>query len=72
MIDDSYAEADAEDEYLYGDPAYDDDADCTLCAGEGYDECYDPIQCCATHSPGGLCPCIGCGGSGLGKDQTIW
>lgn len=60
------------DEY---EPWDDDDPDCTLCAGEGYAECNDPIQCMERHIGGGeypLCPCIGCGGSGLARDQRIW
>lgn len=58
----------AEDFYDYDD----DDPDCTLCGGDGYQECHDPIQCCARHTPDGLCRCAACGGSGLAKDQTIW
>lgn len=50
----------------------DEDSDCTICGGEGYDDCADPIQCFAPHTDGGLCPCIGCGGSGLARDQRIW
>jgi hypothetical protein len=52
-----------------------DDDDCTLCGGEGYQECTDPIQCMAPHigSPEyPECPCIGCGGSGHARDQRIW
>lgn len=51
---------------------YDEEPDCTWCGGEGYDDCDDPIQCFRKHTPGGLCPCGACGGSGRGKDQVIW
>lgn len=54
------------------DVEYDDDLDCTLCGGEGYEECGDPIQCGRRHTPGGWCPCTGCGGSGRAEDQVIW
>ena len=50
----------------------DEDRHCTHCGGEGYDECDDPIQCTRLHTSDGLCPCGACGGTGLGKDQTIW
>lgn len=54
-------------------PADDDDVDCTICAGEGWTDCDDPIQCMAPeHTAMGLCPCLACGGSGLGIDQTVW
>lgn len=64
-----------DDDDLYaadGMDPYDEDPDCTICGGEGYDECHDPIQCCQSHTAGDLCPCKGCGGTGLAKDQTIW
>lgn len=38
------------------DDYYDDDPNCSICGGEGWDDC----------------PCAACGGSGLAKDQTIW
>ena len=50
----------------------DDSGDCPWCSGEGWDECDDPLQCTNAHSPGGLCRCKSCGGSGLAKDMTIW
>ena len=50
---------------------YEDDS-CTHCAGDGYDECRDPIQCTRPHTTDGLCPCGACGGTGRAKDQTIW
>lgn len=68
----SYDPDDNQPDYDDWDPDYDDDPDCTICGGEGYDECDDPIQCCQAHTAGDLCPCKGCGGSGLAKDQTIW
>lgn len=46
--------------------------DCHWCAGEGWDECDDPMQCTNAHSVEGLCRCKSCGGSGLAKDMTIW
>jgi hypothetical protein len=52
-------------------PAEDDETNCTICGGEGWTECDDPIQCMAEHR-GDLCPCLGCGGSGLGSDQRVW
>ena len=50
----------------------DRDPDCSWCAGDGWQECDDPIQCFRPHTEHGLCPCGACGGSGLAKDQTIW
>jgi len=58
--------------------AFDDgDTDCTICGGDGYVECDDPIQCMApNHFGGGLsdlyCACRACGGTGRGKDQVVW
>lgn len=48
------------------------EGDCHWCAGEGWTECDDPIQCTNEHSPDGLCRCSSCGGSGRAKDMTIW
>lgn len=73
-IEDSYAEADADDAEIYGGPEdyYLDEDDCTLCAGEGYTECTDPIQCMAPNHigpPGAQeCACIGCGGTGHARE----
>lgn len=57
-------------------PPENEDADCTICGGDGWQECTDPIQCMAPNHIGipedPLCPCIGCRGSGLARDQTIW
>lgn len=50
----------------------DEDADCSMCGGRGWDECDDEIQCTAMHNCHGECPCVACGGSGLAKDQTIF
>jgi hypothetical protein len=53
----------------------DDDSDCYWCAGEGWSECDDPIQCTKPHhvyERWQECPCSSCGGSGLSKDMTIW
>jgi hypothetical protein len=44
---------------------------CFHCSGEGWVECWDPIQCCCPHV-GALCQCGSCNGSGLAKDMTIW
>lgn len=49
----------------------DDDADCSFCGGDGYEECDDRIQCTERHI-NGMCRCVACNGSGRAKDQTIW
>jgi hypothetical protein len=59
------------------DDDWDENADCSMCGGDGYEECYDPIQCLRRHfggSPfdGGEHECSACGGSGKAKDQTAW
>lgn len=54
---------------------YDEDGSCTVCGGEAYVECDDPIQCMQRHLRNDwdqFCPCKACGGTGLAKDQTIW
>lgn len=59
---------------------YDDEDDCSMCGGEGEQECHDFIQCMGRHStfktPDGFvvhyCACIACGGSGAARDQRIW
>ena len=53
-----------------GDP--EDGGRCHWCAGDGWVECDDPIQCTYPHNKYGECPCSSCGGSGLAKDMTIW
>lgn len=58
-------------------PQDDEDPDnpsgrCYWCAGEGWDECDDPIQCTEEHDALGQCRCSSCGGSGFAKDMTIW
>lgn len=45
---------------------------CYWCAGDGWVECDDPIQCTSPHNRFGECPCSSCGGSGKAKDMTIW
>lgn len=45
---------------------------CYWCAGNGWGECSDPIQCTHPHNAYGECQCSSCGGSGLAKDMTIW
>lgn len=68
-----------EQDFDDGDPA--NPGRCFWCAGEGWDECDDPIECTNAHhvvkNPDGsyagqLCRCSSCGGSGLAKDMTIW
>lgn len=54
------------------DAEYDDDRDCYWCAGDGWQECPDPIECTSPHNKWGECRCGSCGGSGLAKDMTIW
>lgn len=49
-----------------------DSPDCYWCAGEGWEECDDPIQCTDEHDVLGQHRCSSCGGSGLAKDMTIW
>lgn len=63
-------EADEED--------WDDDGEreglgrCHWCAGDGWTECSDPIQCTSEHNELGECRCGSCGGSGRAEDMTIW
>lgn len=49
----------------------DDDLDCTLCVGDGWEECGDPIQCTRHHHLGEH-PCPACDGSGLRSKQTVF
>ena len=55
---------------------YDEEADCSICGGEGYKGCDDWIQCMSPHhvgsGPDQLCQCAACHGSGLARDQVIW
>jgi hypothetical protein len=51
---------------------YDDDPGCSWCGGDGFDECYDPIQCCDPECDGEIGPCRACNGSGMSKDQVVW
>lgn len=52
-----------------------DDA-CTICGGDAWEECDDPIQCCAEHDgdpfAGGMHRCRACNGWGLASKQVIW
>lgn len=56
---------DEEDEW-HDDP---EDADCSSCGGEGFEECDDPIQCLSPSCDGEYHRCQNCGGSGRSKDQ---
>lgn len=52
-----------------------DDDSCSICGGDGYTECHDPIQCCNRHFDGSWdqgCVCKACNGTGLAKDQVVW
>jgi hypothetical protein len=49
-----------------------DGADCSICGGEGYEDCPDPIQCMQGHPIGGMHRCDACGGTGMAKDQVMW
>lgn len=54
---------------------YEESRNCFHCGGDGWVECWDPIQCTHPHRVLGrtqFCPCASCGGSGLKKDMTIW
>jgi len=47
--------------------------DCTICGGEGFVECNDPIQCLDPHEIDNATDrCRACGGSGRAEDQTVW
>jgi hypothetical protein len=57
------------------DDAFDADADCSVCGGDGYTECSDPLGCTRPHVGSrftGDCLCSACGGSGLAVDQVVW
>jgi hypothetical protein len=72
-VTDSIGDANVHEDYEDYDPSI--DPDCTLCGGDGYTECHDPIQCCRRHFGTDwdqFCECSACGGSGLAKDQTLW
>lgn len=54
------------------DDSDDDGAPCSWCGGDGWEDCDDPIQCCAVHNVLGECPCGPCNGTGLAKHQWLW
>jgi hypothetical protein len=51
---------------------YEDGPCCTICNGEVWVECDDPIQCCDPRCDGELHPDPACGGTGLYKHQVIF
>ena len=52
---------------------YDDESRrCSHCAGDGWVECRNPLECTRPHNKFGECPCGSCGGSGDAKDMTVW
>lgn len=51
---------------------YDDELDCTWCAGTGESECLDPIGCTLPHAWNEPCECGACGGTGLRSKQTVF
>lgn len=51
---------------------YDDEVDCTWCAGEGTAECLDPLGCTMPHPFGGECICTACRGTGQRSEQTVF
>jgi hypothetical protein len=58
-----------------GDDPYDgDDSDerCTVCDGDPWVECDDPIQCCDPECDGEFHPDPACGGTGLARHQVMW
>jgi hypothetical protein len=44
---------------------------CTMCGGEGWGDCDDPLQCCSEHKYD-WCPCGACGGTGLRSMQRVF
>lgn len=60
---------------FYGDDVtsgFDDELDCTWCAGEGEAECLDPIGCTVPHAWNEPCICTACRGTGLRSNQTVF
>ena len=59
----------------HGWPGMDDDEDydqCTVCMGEIWVECDDPIQCTYERCDGIMHPDPACLGTGLAKHQVMW
>lgn len=50
----------------------DNDPRCTVCNGEVWVECDDPIQCCDLGCDGEMHPDPACGGTGLYEHQVIF
>lgn len=67
-------DADGYDDY-YADE-FDGEPECTHCGGDGWDECADPLQCCASKHYSNeweqYCPCRACNGTGLRSQQWIF
>lgn len=72
QLRDAYDDS-ARGEFDY-DEDFDDDSprDCYWCAGTGWTDCADSIECTSVHNAYGECLCGSCGGSGDAKDMTIW
>ena len=50
----------------------DDNPSCTVCGGEVWVECDDPIQCTYARCDGEFHPDPCCQGTGLAEHQVIW
>lgn len=50
----------------------DDDPRCTMCGGEVWVECDDPIQCTYPRCDGETHQCSACNGTGLAEHQVMW
>ena len=72
FLDDFFDDDPEDDDPNPEDDDPEDGGRCHWCAGDGWVECDDPIQCTYPHNKYGECPCSSCGGSGLAKDMTIW
>ena len=55
---------------------YDDDDDgydaCQTCAGDGYEDCWEPFDCWEPGCNGAAHKCTNCRGTGSAKDQWYW
>lgn len=63
--------ADIDDDPYDGDDS-DSDERCTVCDGDPWVECDDPIQCCDPECDGVWHPDPACGGTGLARHQVMW
>lgn len=61
--------ADIDDDPYDGD---DSDEQCTVCGGEAWVECDDPVQCTYEGCDGEFHPDPACGGTGLARHQVMW